>query len=112
MNSIRKITRADITAMARKAAESGEPVDEANVFGRGTDNWMAFNLDYFNHQGAILCGVQMSIKPKPAAQDRHPLSPAERTAALLAPRKQTAWHKCIQSSPSRLHRATGAMRTA
>ena len=42
----------------------------------------------------------------------HPLSPAERTAQLLAPKKLSSWHKEFKSSPSRLHRATGAMRTA
>jgi hypothetical protein len=51
---LHQLTRADITRMAQEAADRGEPVDEANVFGRGTANWRAFNLDFFEHQNRLV----------------------------------------------------------
>lgn len=40
-------TREEITALAHAAFENGEPIDQANPFMRGSANWQAFNLDYF-----------------------------------------------------------------
>lgn len=43
---IRKITDAEIKAMARAAAEQHIPLREANDFCIGSDNWNTFNEAY------------------------------------------------------------------
>ena len=40
------------------------------------------------------------------------LTPVERMAKLLAPRPKTAFDVCLKATPSKLYRATGAMKTA
>ena len=53
IKSLHQVTRAEITALAHAAAERGEPVAEANPFMRGSANWSAFNLDYFERRLAL-----------------------------------------------------------
>lgn len=40
------------------------------------------------------------------------MTPAERMAHALKPRKLTGFDVCLQATPSKVYRATGAMRTA
>lgn len=56
MNDIKPLhlaTREEITALAQAAAERGEPIEQANPFMRGSANWQAFNLDYFERRYAL-----------------------------------------------------------
>lgn len=46
-------TREEITALAQAAFENGELIDQANPFMRGSANWQAFNLDYFELRHAL-----------------------------------------------------------
>ena len=39
------------------------------------------------------------------------MTPAERMAHALKPRKLTGFDVCLQATPSKLHRAVGAMKT-
>lgn len=50
---LHQATRADVTALARAAAERDEPMESANVFPPGTPNHLAFEVDYFEHRFSL-----------------------------------------------------------